>query len=87
MLDVSKIESGKLELEVRPNDLHRLANGIVTTFVPNAAGKGLELTLDAEDTDIPLLMFDRVRVRQIIVNLMGNGVCVCVCMCVCGWCV
>ena len=75
MLDLSKIESGKLELEMRPNDLFRLVSGVVTTFSPNAHSKNLSLELVADEAAIPELMFDRVRVRQVVVNLVGNGKC------------
>lgn len=74
ILDFSKIEAGQLELEFIPMDLGKCVDealGIVST---QAAQKGLDLhrTLDP---DIPsAIMGDRVRLRQILINLLVNAV-------------
>ncbi|MDM8540302.1 ATP-binding protein [Desulfococcaceae bacterium HSG9] len=74
ILDLSKIEAGKLELNMTPVDISVLFNEIKQIFELEAAAKKLNLILEA-DPDIPdNLMLDEVRLRQILVNLVGNSV-------------
>ncbi len=74
ILDLSKIEAGKLELNPEPTDPRVLFNEIKKIFELETAGKGLEFIVSAAP-DIPRgLMLDEVRLRQILVNLTGNAV-------------
>ncbi len=74
ILDFSKIEAGKLELEVIDFDLRSAVENTVELLSAKAVEKGIELT-GMVDPDIPtLLRGDPGRLRQIIVNLIGNGV-------------
>ncbi|KUG28565.1 hypothetical protein ASZ90_001559 [hydrocarbon metagenome] len=74
VLDVSKIEAGKLTLEHVDFDLRRMLEGVRKALAPEAAGKGLDLTL-AVAPDVPgYLRGDPVRLRQVIFNLAGNAV-------------
>lgn len=73
ILDVSKIESGKIELEIREIDLKWLINSIVPTFNPMIAQKGLTLTIDM-DKNLPPVYGDEGRIRQIMINLLSNAV-------------
>lgn len=73
ILDFSKIEAGKVELESIPFPLRSTLRQTVQLFAARAAEKGLALTLDIS-TDIPdLLTGDPGRLRQIIMNLIGNA--------------
>ncbi len=74
ILDFSKIEAGKMELEITDFNLHTTLNGIIRTLRVQAHKKGLEL-LCRINPDVPAeLRGDNVRLRQIIVNLVGNAI-------------
>jgi PAS domain S-box-containing protein len=74
ILDFSKIESGHLELEEQPFNLLACVEGSIDLLVPKAVEKGIELTYLIE-SDVPqMLMGDVTRLRQILVNLISNGV-------------
>nr|WP_321497955.1 response regulator [uncultured Methanolobus sp.] len=74
VLDISKIEAGRLELENEKFDLRELCEQITDMLKYNAHAKGLELLLNIS-YDIPdLVIADRMRLRQILVNLLGNAI-------------
>ncbi len=74
ILDLSKIEAGKLDLETLDFELHSLLDDFAATMSIKTHSKGLEL-LCAADPDVPaLLMGDPGRLRQILTNLTGNAV-------------
>ncbi|MBQ4825813.1 HAMP domain-containing protein [Leisingera sp. HS039] len=74
ILDFSKIESGKLELRSQPLDIRDLLSGVVRMLEANAAESRVALRLDYE-TGLPsAILGDEGRIRQIIVNLVGNAV-------------
>lgn len=74
ILDFSKIESGKLELEVHPFNLRLCVEDALELLAPRAAEKRIELIGDLA-ADVPVMLeSDGMRVRQILVNLIGNGV-------------
>ena len=73
ILDVSKIESGKLELEEIHFDLHQLVTEAVEIFSEDAARKGLELGLEIADGVPEFFIGDPGRLRQVIVNLLANA--------------
>ncbi|MDM8521791.1 response regulator [Desulfococcaceae bacterium HSG8] len=73
ILDVSKLESGRLELENTPFDLIRTTEDALRVFRIKAREKGLNLSLEIPP-DLPrYYMGDPSRLRQIIVNLVGNA--------------
>ena len=74
ILDFSKIEAGKLELEHLPFDLQETLGTTLHTLASRAAAKGLELAVRIPP-DVPNeLVGDAGRLRQIIVNLVGNAI-------------
>jgi signal transduction histidine kinase len=74
ILDYSKIEAGKLELENIDFDLHEFVEEITQLFAESAHQKGLELACQL-DNDVPIaLQGDPGRLRQILVNLVGNAI-------------
>ncbi len=74
ILDFSKIEAGKLELEHAPFELHESLGDMMKSFALRAHGKGLELACHIHP-DVPAtLVGDAARLRQIIVNLVGNAI-------------
>ena len=74
ILDISKIESGKMELERIPFDLGDIISHCQTVIMPGIKEKGLEMRLDAEAETCGMLMGDPVRLRQVLYNLLSNAV-------------
>lgn len=73
ILDYSKIESGKLELENEPYSIREVVDSVLELLSARAAEKGLDLYTDV-DTAVPLqVRGDCTRVRQILMNLVGNA--------------
>lgn len=73
ILDVSKIDAGKLELAPTAEPLRPFLERVVGFWGPRADERGVALSL-AVDDDVPqALMFDPLRLRQILFNLMGNA--------------
>ncbi len=74
VLDFSKIEAGKIELRVAPFDIADAAQGVVELLAPRGRDKGLEIGWFAAP-DLPKTVIgDEMRVRQILMNLMGNAI-------------
>lgn len=74
ILDFSKIEAGKMDLELAPFDLRQCVSHAAKSLATRAAQKGTELILLLEP-DIPeKLLGDQIRLRQVLVNLVGNAV-------------
>jgi PAS domain S-box-containing protein len=74
VLDFSTLESGRMELRVEPTDLRAVVGEVGEVLGQQAADKGLTLHTDVSD-DIPTtLPLDRGRVRQVLLNLVGNAV-------------
>jgi PAS domain S-box-containing protein len=74
ILDFSKIEAGKLKLEQQPFSVHDVIETSMDLITPNAAEKGLELAYWVEGAVPRAIIGDVTRVRQILVNLLGNAV-------------
>ena len=74
ILDFSKIESGKLELESHPFELHTCIEEALDLLAPSAAEKNLDLAYMVDDAIPKILVSDVTRLRQILVNLIGNAV-------------
>jgi len=74
ILDINKIESGKLELEEAPFSISDIIDNIISIFLPVASKKNIIIDV-REDTKIPKLVIgDEIRVRQILFNLLGNAI-------------
>ena len=74
ILDMSKIESGKLELHPEPTDLQEICDFLQTLFSEATAKKKLKLECHVAEHLPHALLLDRIRLRQILVNLVGNAV-------------
>ena len=74
ILDFSRIEAGKFALDVIEFDLDDCLANIAKTFAPQAHGKGLELAYQVHPGVPRALLGDPSRLRQIIVNLIGNAI-------------
>ncbi len=74
ILDFSKIESGNLEIEQHEFNLLRLLRDLVSMFFADATKKGIQLTLSIEKEVPRIIEGDQTRLRQILINLIGNAV-------------
>ncbi|OPY12698.1 MAG: Autoinducer 2 sensor kinase/phosphatase LuxQ [Syntrophus sp. PtaB.Bin001] len=74
ILDFSKIEAGKMEIAVTPLDLADLVKEVMEFFKSQAQLKGIELSCHMESEIPSSLHGDPVRLRQVLVNLLGNAV-------------
>jgi signal transduction histidine kinase/predicted ATPase len=74
VLDMSRIEAGRFELEVSPTQTRALLLGVVDIFRVSAQKKGIRLDHDLDPTLPPGIMVDARRVRQLLLNLIGNAV-------------
>ena len=74
ILDFSKIEAGKIELEPIETDVSATVDGVVELLAPRAHEKAIELAAFIASDVPPLLRTDAGRLRQILLNLIGNAV-------------
>jgi PAS domain S-box-containing protein len=74
ILDLSKIEAGKLELEHTALHLPEMVQQIVYSASPAAEAKGLQIACSIAPQVPPLVLGDLVRLRQVLTNLVGNAI-------------
>lgn len=74
ILDYSKIESGKLELEEHPFDLYDLATDVANLLILRAEEKNIELIYYVDENVPKNVLSDSVRIKQILLNLVGNAI-------------
>ncbi|MCE3233935.1 MAG: hypothetical protein K0Q50_115 [Vampirovibrio sp.] len=74
ILDYSKIESGKMELDYQPLELKSFIEESFALFRQEANGQGLYLSYEINENAPAVILADSVRLRQIMVNLLGNAV-------------
>ena len=74
ILDFSKIEAGSLQLEALPVDLRRVVEESLDLLAPRAAEKGLDLAYEMTPAVPDAVVGDTARLRQVLVNLLSNGV-------------
>jgi len=73
VLDISKIEAGKMKLNPKEFDLNWLVESALHTFEPQMKMKGLALTIDIHE-GMPLIYGDDDRIREIFINLLANAI-------------
>ncbi|MDM0113872.1 response regulator [Variovorax sp. J22R133] len=73
ILDISKVEAGKLELVAEDVAIARIADNAQATFGPQAAQKGLDLRVEVKADAPTTLVTDRQRVEQVLKNLLSNA--------------
>lgn len=74
VLDMSKIESGQLEIYPKEMDLKRLIEEVHTLLENQVENKGLHFRIDVQGLEAPLVQGDALRIKQILTNLLGNAV-------------
>lgn len=74
VLDMSKIEAGRATVEEHPFDLGNLIDEVEQSFRSRAVNKGLEFYIDVASTVPRYVIADEIKLRQILINLLGNAV-------------
>ncbi|MGB5080471.1 MAG: ATP-binding protein [Burkholderiales bacterium] len=74
VLDISKIEAGKVDIEETDFDLHSLVNGTTSVLAPQAEIRGLRLVAHVMPEVPHALRGDPYHLRQVLYNLIGNGI-------------
>jgi len=72
ILDISKIEAGKMELAFQEVELHEIVKGVMSSAVGLVKGKPIELRREVPD-DLPTAWADPTRARQVLLNLVSNA--------------
>ncbi|RMF86095.1 MAG: HAMP domain-containing protein [Planctomycetota bacterium] len=73
LLDLAKIEAGKVELRLEPVRVSELCDTLIDFTRPMADAKKLWISYDGEE-DLPMLITDRGRLRQVLFNLLSNAI-------------
>ena len=75
ILDLSKIEAGKIDVQQENTNLSKLINTVIDIISPRCEGKNIEFVTDIDDS-ISGVMYvtDSLRLRQVLINLLGNAV-------------
>ncbi len=74
LLDISRIESGRFELNLETIDLAEMAKEIVQDLMPNARNKKLQLNFEKPTQAVAAVIADRQRLRQVILNFIDNAI-------------
>ncbi|MEE9423418.1 MAG: ATP-binding protein [Methylococcales bacterium] len=74
ILDLSKIESGQLQMQLASFDLRQMLDSLTTTMLTRAQSKQLALVCDFSLTGTQWLVADETRLRQILINLLDNAI-------------
>ena len=73
LLDLAKIESG-IRLDLQPVDVKELVGECIDSLQPAIMSKAMQVSTDFTTEDIPMLLADRARLQQILLNLISNAV-------------
>lgn len=73
ILDMSRIESGKMKLEKVPFDLFALADKLDTMFRSTAEDKGIHWKVEMQDFDVRYVVGDEMRLSQVLINFISNA--------------
>jgi len=74
ILDLSKIEAGKLTINEHPVNIKNLIEDISNVFIMKTREKGLDLIVKVDENIPQSILVDDVRIRQILINLIGNAI-------------
>lgn len=71
LLDVSRIEQGRLKVEIVETNINEIVGNVIKLLIPSAAQKGL--VINFTPIDLPLIKSDPNRIRQVVTNLVSNS--------------
>lgn len=74
MLNLSRIEAGRIQYEFKENDIVELTESVVGEYTPEAKKKGLKLVFKNELKKAFQFVFDRDKIREVIINLIHNSI-------------
>lgn len=74
ILDLSKVEAGKMHVELAPTNIRDIADELLSIFSSKAQSKSLRLEIDVDDSLQETLMLDDIRLRQVLFNLLSNAI-------------
>ncbi len=74
ILDMSRIEAGKVELEHKPFSLRELGTKLYDMFAKNLEARGIRYAVEYENVTVDYLVGDELRISQIIINFLSNAV-------------
>ena len=74
VLDMSRIESGKMTIEASPVHLQDIIRDIRTIVMPEAEAKGMDVLFDTTDMTTDAVFCDELRLKQVLLNIVGNAV-------------
>lgn len=74
ILDMSRIEAGKVELEDKPFSLRKLGDKLYDMFAKNLEQRNIEYTVEFEDVTVDYVIGDELRISQVIINFLSNAV-------------
>ena len=74
VLDMAKIEAGRMSLTIETVDLRELLEDVLETTSSQAREKSIYLSLEAKPTELLEINGDRMRLRQVMLNLVGNAI-------------
>jgi len=74
ILDLSKIESGRVEVQISAFDIYRMLEGIGEMFGVRARQKGLKLLVECDPNVPQFVNTDEGKLRQVLINLLGNAI-------------
>lgn len=72
LLNVTRIDSGRIAITPKPTDMHKLINGVVETVKPKLAAKKQRITVTIPE--LPKIMLDDTLIRQVVLNLLTNAI-------------
>jgi len=73
LLNISRIESGRMEFKLMPWKVENICQEVMDTFIPKAKDLGLYLDYKKPETDLPEVMIDGTKVREVISNMVDNA--------------
>lgn len=74
LLNVSRIESGRIKLNLIPTDFGKIAQEMIDEIMSKATERNIALSLDIPKQKLPMVMADAERFPEILTNLMGNAI-------------
>ena len=74
ILDMSRIEAGKVELEKKSFSLHKLGRKLYDMFARNLESEGIHYEVNYEDMTVDYVIGDELRISQVIINFLSNSV-------------
>lgn len=74
ILDMAKIESGEMTIQVNPFSIREVCNDLYSVFHAQAEEKNIELKIHVDEKISPLLLGDELRLKQVLINIVGNAI-------------